>query len=448
MSTDPATDVVHLWQPSPEVADTPLERFTEHVRRTRQIELADYDALWRWSVTELADFWAAVWEFFELDTVSGYDDVLASEAMPGASWFTGSRVNLATYLLGRGAPTDVAIVSVDEDGTSVSLTREELRRQVAAFAGWLREVGVEEGDRVVGYLPNIAEAVVAFLGTASRGAIWSSVGQDYAAPAVVDRFAQLEPKVLVTASGYRFNGKVHERSETVAAVEAGLPTLERTVMVDRPVAPAPAPDATREDWAALVARDAAPHQVAVPFDHPLWVLFSSGTTGLPKGLVHGHGGILVETLKQMALHWDLRADDRVFWYTSPSWVMWNLQLSTLALGGSIVCYDGSPTHPDPSTLWRIVADHDVTFFGTSPGFLQASEKAGLRPANDFDLSSLRAMGSTGSPLPPLSHVWARDAVGALPLWSMSGGTDICGAFAGGARPCRSGRGSSRCAVWG
>lgn len=432
MSTDPATDVVHLWQPSPEVADTPLERFTEHVRRTRQIELADYDALWRWSVTELADFWAAVWEFFELDTVSGYDDVLASEAMPGASWFTGSRVNLATYLLERGAPTDVAIVSVDEDGTSVSLTREELRRQVAAFAGWLREVGVEEGDRVVGYLPNIAEAVVAFLGTASRGAIWSSVGQDYAAPAVVDRFAQLEPKVLVTASGYRFNGKVHERSETVAAVEAGLPTLERTVMVDRPVAPAPAPDGTREDWAALVARDAAPHQVAVPFDHPLWVLFSSGTTGLPKGLVHGHGGILVETLKQMALHWDLRADDRVFWYTSPSWVMWNLQLSTLALGGSIVCYDGSPTHPDPSTLWRIVADHDVTFFGTSPGFLQASEKAGLRPANDFDLSSLRAMGSTGSPLPPLSHVWARDAVGALPLWSMSGGTDICGAFAGGA----------------
>ena len=433
MSAEP-TAAVPLWQPGPEAADTPLSRFTEHVRRTRGLELADYDALWRWSVTELADFWAAVWEFFELDAVSGYDEVLASGAMPGATWFTGSRVNFATYLLERGEPTDVAIVTVDEDGTSVSLTREELRRQAAAFAGWLREVGVGEGDRVVGYLPNVAEAVVAFLGTASIGAVWSSVGQDYAAAAVVDRFAQLEPKVLVTASGYRFNGKVHERDEAVAAVQAGLPTLERTVMVQRLAAPAPAPASAGEweDWATVVDREASPEPVTVPFDHPLWVLFSSGTTGLPKGLVHGHGGILVETLKQMALHWNLGADDRVFWYTSPSWVMWNLQLSTLALGGSIVCYDGSPTHPDPSTLWRIVADHDVTFFGTSPGFLQASEKAGFRPVDDFDLSSLRAMGSTGSPLPPLSHEWARDAVGALPLWSMSGGTDICGAFVGGA----------------
>jgi acetoacetyl-CoA synthetase len=430
MTPEASTNAVPLWQPGPESADVTLSRFMEHVTRTRGLELADYDALWRWSVTELAEFWAALWEFFELDAVSGYDEVLASEAMPGATWFTGAQVNFASYLLGRGEPQDIAVVTVDEDGSSVTLTREELRCQAAAFAAWLRDAGVDEGDRVVGYLPNIAESVVAFLGTASLGAVWSSVGQDYAAAAVVDRFGQLEPKVLVTASGYRFNGEVHERGEAVAAVQTGLPTLERTLLVQRDVAPPPA--GKWEDWSVAVTRDASADPVAVPFDHPLWVLFSSGTTGLPKGLVHGHGGILVETLKQMALHWSLGPDDRVFWYTSPSWVMWNLQLTTLAMGGSIVCYDGSPTHPDPSTLWRIVADRDVTFFGTSPGFLQASEKAGLRPASDFDLSSLRAMGSTGSPLTPQSHAWTLDAVGQLPLWSMSGGTDICGAFVGGA----------------
>lgn len=421
-----------LWQPGSEAAEAVITRFQDFVATTQGIRISGYDDLWRWSVTELEDFWAAVWDFFEMADVSGYDAVLASDAMPGAEWFPGARLNFATYLLNQGAPSDTAVITVDELGATTTWTRSELRRQVGAFAGTLQDVGVVEGDRVVGYLPNIGEAIVAFLATASLGALWSTVGQDYADSAVVDRLAQLEPKVLVTANGYHFNGKAHDRREAVMAVQAGLPTLLHTVMVRRI---ATTPDQTSgewQDWSAATAIERDLPQLRWSFDHPLWVLFSSGTTGLPKGLVHGHGGVLVETLKQMALHWNVGSTDRVFWYSSPSWVMWNLQLSTLALGASVVCYDGSPTHPDASRLWQLVADHEVTFFGTSPGFLQATEKAGLRPAADFDLSALKAMGSTGSPLPPKTHEWARETVGNLPLWSMSGGTDIAGAFVGGA----------------
>jgi acetoacetyl-CoA synthetase len=345
-------------------------------------------------------------------------------------------VNFAGYLLAQGEPDEVAVVGADEAGTVVTLTRQELREQVAALATTLTRLGVGSGDVVVGYVPNVPEAVVAFLATACLGATWSSVGQDYAPAAVIDRFAQLRPKVLVTADGYHFNGRAHSRIGALDELRAGLGTVEHVILLERLHAEVDVDRGGSDGCLSWEEAVSAPglrlRPVAVPFDHPMWVLFSSGTTGLPKGLVHGHGGFLVETLKQMSLHWDLRPDDRVFWYTSPSWVMWNLQLSTLAVGGSILCYDGSPTFPDPSTLWRLVAEHGVTFFGTSPGYLQASENAGVRPAADLDLSHLRAMGSTGSPLAPYLHRWARDEVGDLPLWSMSGGTDIAGAFVGGA----------------
>lgn len=435
-----------LWRPGPAAGESRISRFQEFLAASRGLTFTDYDALWRWSVEELEEFWAAVWEHFELARISGYDEVLACESMPGARWFTGAELNFTSYLLGQGSPQDIVIVDADESGVTATWTRADLRRQVAALAASLASLGVTRGDRVVGYLPNVGETIVAFLATASLGAVWSCVGQDYAAAAVVDRFGQLEPKVLITANGYRFNGKVQDRNAAVAEVRAALPGLTATVLLVRPGISTPDDDDSWHDWAKLTAGNVGLDAVRVPFDHPLWVLFSSGTTGLPKGLVHGHGGVLVETLKQMALHWDLRADDRVFWYTSPSWVMWNLQMSTLVLGGSVVCYDGSPTHPDPSVLWKLVADTGVTFFGTSPGYLQATEKAGLRPASDFDLGALRAMGSTGSPLPATLHRWAREHVGDLPLWSMSGGTDIAGAFVGGAPtvPIHPGELSVRC----
>jgi acetoacetyl-CoA synthetase len=436
---------VPLWQPTPaQVADANITRFQRFVTERYDVPVADYGRLWEWSVTELADFWAAVWEFFGLEQVSSYDEVLADESMPGARWFTGARVNFAGYLLGHGQADQVAIVSATETGAARETTWQELRDQVAALAATLTGLGVRPGDVVTGYVPNTGEAVVAFLATACLGATWSSVGQDYAPAAVVDRFAQLQPKVLVTADGYHFNGRWHDRVEGLGELREGLPTVEHVIMVSRQGA---APVGDWLAWEEAVAGPApALEPVAVPFDHPMWVLFSSGTTGLPKGLVHGHGGILVETLKQMALHWDLRPDDRVFWFTSPSWVMWNLQLSTLAVGGSILCYDGSPTSPDAAALWRLVSEHRVTFFGTSPGYLQASEGAGLRPATDLDLSALRAMGSTGSPLAPYLHSWARDAVGTIPLWSISGGTDIAGAFVGGSPtvPIWAGEMSVRC----
>jgi acetoacetyl-CoA synthetase len=351
--------------------------------------------------------------------------------MPAARWFDGATLNFASHVLAAGEADDVAVIGADETGAVVRVTRAQLRDDVTYLAATLAGEGVGQGDVVVGYLPNVPQAITAFLAVASLGAIWSSVGQDYSAPAVVDRFAQLAPVALVAADGYHYGGRQHDRRMHVDEIRSSLPTLRTTVLVEHIGSGAlRQPGAIR--WHDAVAPRPVEASVDVPFDHPLWVLFSSGTTGLPKGLVHGHGGILLESLKQMGLHWDTGPGDVVFWYTSPSWVMWNLLMSNLVTGAAVVCYDGSPTYPDPTAMWRVVADLGVTFFGTSPGYLQASERHGARPAADHDLSALRSMGSTGSPLPPEAHRWARKEVGPIPLWSMSGGTDVAGAFAGGA----------------
>jgi acetoacetyl-CoA synthetase len=409
---------VPQWEPTErDIADARVTDFARFVQQRTGAPLPDYRSLWQWSVDDLPAFWGALWEYFELGDRP--DRVLDNPEMPGARWFPGVRLNYVDQVV-RNARTDrPAILHVSEEGAVTELSWRELLRRTAAFAQTLRSHGVTEGDRVVGYLTNVPEAVIAFLATASIGGIWSACGQDYSAKAALDRLGQLEPVVLVTADGYRYGGKRHDKREDVAALQAGLPTLRATVMA--------AELAAEADTDEL---DAVP----VDFSHPLWILFSSGTTGLPKGIVHGHGGVVLEHLKAVALQGDIGTDDTFFWYTSPSWMMWNFQVAGLLVGATIVCYDGSPNHPRPDALWHIASRVGATVLGTSPGYVLGCAKSGAVPRTEHDLSALRTVGITGSSLPPSSSLWLRDNVGQrVQVASISGGTDVVSAFIGGVR---------------
>jgi acetoacetyl-CoA synthetase len=412
------TDVAPQWEPtSQDIADARVTDFARFVRRRIGAPMPDYQSLWQWSVDDPAAFWGALWEYFELGDPP--NRVLDNPEMPGARWFPGVRLNYVDQIV-RNARTDrPAILHVSEDRQVTELSWHELLRRTATFAQTLRSHGVAAGDRVVGYLPNIPEAIIAFLATASIGAIWSACGQDYSAKAALDRLGQLEPVVLVTADGYRYGGKTHDKRDDVAALQAGLPTLRATVLASELTAEA---DTKELDT------------VPVEFAHPLWILFSSGTTGLPKGILHGHGGVVLEHLKAVALQSDIGADDTFFWYTSPSWMMWNFQVAGLLVGATIVCYDGSPNYPNPDALWDIAAHVGATVLGTSPGYVLGCTKAGAVPRTEHDLSALRTVGITGSSLPPSSSLWLRDNVGErVQVASISGGTDVVSAFIGGVR---------------
>ncbi|GAA1718056.1 acetoacetate--CoA ligase [Streptomyces yatensis] len=397
----------------------------------------DYAALHRWSVTDLEGFWGAVWEYFEIDAATSYERVLAEETMPGARWFTGATLNYTQHALRNLSADRPAIIALDETGSGDKITGDRLRAQVASVAATLRELGVGKGDRVVGYLPNTPHAIVAFLAAASLGAVWSVCGQDYAPRAAADRFAQLEPTVLVAADGYLFNGTTHDRRDAALELVHALPGLKATLLVDHVGLPWPSPEPSPVPvvpWEDAVGRTEELHCTPVPFDHPLWVLFSSGTTGLPKGIVHGHGGVLLEHLKTLGLHSDLGPGDRLLWYTTTHWMMWNLAVSALLTGATTCTYDGSPApHSRPDVLWELAARHRVTLFGTSPQYLLGMAKFGIDPAATHDLSAIRAIGCTGSALPASAYPWVRDHVGAhIQLASASGGTDIASGFAGSA----------------
>ena len=413
-----------LWTPSEEMIErATMTRFMRHVDRG----LASYDDLWRWSVDDLEGFWAAIWSFFGVR--GEYDAVLGSRSMPGAEWFTGSRVNYAEHLLDAKErdPDGVAIVHRSELRPTQELTWGELREQVERCATGLRKLGVGEGDRVVAYLPNIPETIVAFLATASLGAIWSSAAPEFGAKSVVDRFAQIEPKVLLTIDGYRYGGKDFDRRDLVEGLLNELSTVEHVVWLPY-LGTSPFAGATL--WDDLLA-DRAPLEFArVPFDHPLWVLYSSGTTGLPKAIVHGHGGILVEHLKKMHLHLDAQPGDRVFWFTTTGWMMWNFLVGVLLTDATILLYDGNPAG---DVLWDFASETGMTCFGTSAAYIAACMKQGVEPQGDGrDLSRLRSVGSTGSPLAPEGFRWIYDHVGEDTwLFSTSGGTDVCTAFVGG-----------------
>jgi acetoacetyl-CoA synthetase len=409
---------VPQWQPTErDLAEARVTDFARFVQQRTGKQASDYHQLWQWSVDDPAAFWGALWDYFELGDPP--DTVLETTEMPGARWFPGVRLNYVDQIV-RNARTDrSAILNVSDDGQITELSWHELLSRTAAFAQTLRSHGVRTGDRVVGYLPNIPEAVIAFLATASIGAIWSACGQDYSAKAALDRLGQLEPVVLITTDGYRYGGKSHDKRNDVAALQAGLPTLRATVLASELTASA--------DTDEL-------ETVPVDFDNPLWILFSSGTTGLPKGIMHGHGGVVLEHLKAIALQSDIGAHDTFFWYTSPSWMMWNFQVAGLLVGATIVCYAGAPNYPKPDALWDIAARVGATVLGTSPGYVLGCAKAGAVPRTEHDLSALRTVGITGSSLPPSSSLWLRDNVGErVQVASISGGTDVVSAFIGGVR---------------
>ncbi|HYI80419.1 MAG TPA: acetoacetate--CoA ligase [Thermoleophilaceae bacterium] len=425
-----------LWEPTEELKrGSALAGYMEWLRTERDVPVETYDELWKWSVDEIESFWASIWDYFDVRAAEPYDSVLGSRAMPGAEWFPGARLSYAEHVFRDRDDGEVAIRHASELRALSELTWGELRTLTARIAGGLRELGVGPGDRVVAYLPNIPEAMAAFFACASIGVIWSSCSPDFGVSSVVDRFAQIEPKVLFTVDGYRYSGRDFGRMDTAAALEREIPSLEHTVLL--PYLDSEA-DAGRLDkgiaFADLLARgDGVPLEFEqLPFDHPLWVLYSSGTTGLPKAIVHSQGGILLEHLKKLNLHLDARPGDRVFWFSTTGWMMWNFLAGVLLTPASIVLYDGSPGHPDLGVLWDLAAEAKVTCFGTSAAYIASCMKDGVEPGAGRDLSALRSVGSTGSPLSPEGFQWVYDHVGEDTwLFSTSGGTDVCTAFVGG-----------------
>jgi acetoacetyl-CoA synthetase len=420
-----------LWTPPPDIRETTeIGRYLTWLELERGLVFGDYDELQRWSVADLPAFWSSIWEFFDVKAHAPYSTVLASEAMPGARWFPGARLNFAEHLLGEDEDGGLtAIVSRSQTRGPVDLTFAALRDQVARARAGLVRLGVGPGDRVAAYLPNIPETLVAFAATASLGAIWASCAPELGARSVVDRLAQLEPSVLLAVGGYGYRDRSIDRRAEVATIRAALPTLRHVVHV--PYGEHVVPDAV--GWDELLADPGPPLAFEpVAFDHPLFVLFSSGTTARPKAIVHGHGGILLELLKAHAFSWDLKPGGRLLWFSTTSWMMWNALVAALLVRSSIVMLDGDPIWPDAGWQWRVAAETKPTFMGASPAFLMGCRKAGLHPGTDCDLSSIRIFGTAGSPLPAEGYRYVYEELGPdVLLLNGSGGTDVCSGIVGG-----------------
>jgi acetoacetyl-CoA synthetase len=420
-----------LWRCPPErLQRSSLAAYRRWLEQTRGLEFEDYNALWRWSVDELEEFWESIWQFFSVRSSAPYTQVLDTRRMPGARWFTGATLNFAEHCFRGRSDVDAAIVCRSELRSPETWDTATLRARTAAIAGGLRSLGVGPGDRVAAYLPNLPETVASFLACASIGAIWSSCSPEFGAPAVIDRFRQIEPRVLLAVDGYRYGGRDFDRSATVVELSRALPSVTRTVVLDQLGC---SPPETLE-WGELEALGAGEPLSFAPlaFEHPLWILYSSGTTGLPKPIVHGHGGVLLEQLKLQHFQFDVGEVDRFFWFSTTGWVMWNLVVSALLSGAAIVTYDGNPAHPDLSCLWTMAAEAGVTCFGASAAFLSSCARAGVVPVGGGE-TRIRSVGSTGSPLPTEAYRWVYEQ---FPpdtwLFSTSGGTDVATGFVGGA----------------
>jgi len=423
-----------LWQPSDTFrSQSHLQHFLNWTGQKYKKSFSDYQSLWEWSVEFPDLFWESIWEYFKVISHTPYQSVMSEEPMPHTKWFQGSSLNYVEHIFRERNPESVAIFATHEDVGVSSITWRELEQQVADFTAFLRSEGMRQGDRLVAYMPNIPEATIAFLACASMGIIWSSCSQDFGIDSVVSRFAQIEPKLMLTSNGYKYGGKVFDRSDYIGKIASQIQSLEKIIVVEHVDVPTQLiPKSVKWKDLKLGSSHEPLQYVPLPFDHPIFILFSSGTTGVPKAITHGHGGMLLEHLKYLHLHNDVKEGERFFWYSTTGWMMWNFTNAALLAGASIVLYDGSPGYPYINRLWKLSEEIGIHHFGTSAPFLVACMKAGIAPGKDCDLSALRSIGSTGSPLPAEAFDYVYEKIKEdVWLCSMSGGTDVCTAFVGG-----------------
>lgn len=423
-----------LWQPSISFAEqSNLQKYMDWLEKKGNLKFSKYSDLWQWSVDNIEDFWESIWQYFEIQSYLPYTSVLSSHKMPGAKWFEGSTLNYAEHIFKQENDKNPALLFQSERHNLTEMSWAELRGRVASLRHWLQQQGLKKGDTVVAYLPNIPEATIAFLATCSLGAIWSSCSPDFGVQSVVDRFLQIKPKVLITVDGYQYGGKRYDRMEEVSALIEALPTLEKVVLIPYLNADSSFKNTKKEtQWEATqVFQEEKLTFEALPFAHPIWVLYSSGTTGIPKAITHSQGGALLEHLKYLVLQNDVKPGERFYWFATTGWMMWNFVQASLLAGATAVLYDGSPGFPDMNMQWKLAEEAKINHFGTSAPFLVACMNREVKPAKENNLSALRSIGSTGSPLPPEAFDYVyREIKNDLWLCSMSGGTDVCTAFVG------------------